>query len=407
MSKRKKIASLLPCFIIISFLLVGCNNKTDWQENYRERSKNPFGTYIIANETQNLFSDNEFTILDKHIYDYFNYIYYDNEANIANYICIKSFAYRLDENSIEKLLNFASAGNDVFLSLNYFSSYLKESLKFENINLDDFHKVDDLIDLKGTLHLKSKKFKDTIFKFDRNIRRNYFSEYDSATTTVLGTQKIDEFTSKPNFIKVNYGDGNIFLHTQPIAFTNYFLLNGNENYAANVFSYLPNRNILWDSQIKRSNQTKERKNDRSALQFFMKHPSLKWSLYVGFFGLLTFLLFNARRKQRAIPEIKALKNSTKDFTHTIANLYKREENHKNLATKKITYFLEKIRSKYHIETRNLNDDFIRKLAAKSGNTIHTTKYLTNTIIALNKKYECTQDELVRLNTLIENFLQKK
>lgn len=408
MIKREKITSLLPCLIVLSFFFWGCNTKTDWRENYRERSKDPFGTYIIANETEHLFSDNNFTLLNKHIYDYFNDIYYEDEANIANYICIKSTAYRLDEESLEKLLKFVASGNDVFLSLNYFNDYLKESLKFDTTNLDEeVYSVEDLRDLESTFTLKNKQFKNTTFKFDRNIRKNYFSKYDTLTTTILGTQKIDRVTSKPNFIKIRHFNGNIFLHTQPIAFTNYYLLNKNENYASNAFSYLPNREIIWDPQIRRSTSNKNQDDGKSALQFFMKHPSLKWSLYLGFFGLIAFLLFNARRKQRAIPEMKSLKNSTKDFTHTIANLYKKEENHKNLATKKITYFLEKIRTKYHIETRNLNDDFINKLAAKSGNTVHTTKYLTNTIIALNKRYECSQDELVRLNTLIENFLQKK
>lgn len=388
--------------------MIKCNSKTNWYENYRESSKDPFGTYIIANEGENVFRENQFDVLNKHIVDYFDEIYYDNESDFANYISIKDEAYKLNEEDIDRLLNFVASGNDAFLSLNSFNQYLKDTLKIETTNLDaKVYSIEKLGNLNGTLTLKNKQFKDTSYIYDKNLRKNYFSKYDTINTTVLGAQKIDRFTYKPNFIKIRYFDGNIFLHTHPIAFTNYYLLNENESYATNVFSYLPNRTILWDPQIRSNRNKRNRDEGSAALSFFMKHPSLKWSLYIAFWSLLLFLIFNARRKQRAIPEKKALKNSTKDFVHTIANLYKKEENHKNLATKKITYFLEKVRSKHHLETRNLNKEFIEKLAAKSGNTVHTTTYLINTIITVNKRSACTQEELVRLNTLIENFLQKK
>ncbi|WP_435262800.1 hypothetical protein [Tenacibaculum sp. nBUS_03] len=389
--------------LFISSIFTGCK-KTNWKENYRERSKDPFGTFILHNEISNLFNGNEKIYLKKNISDFFNDTYYGNDANYANYICIKASANKLDKKSIRKLMEFVFAGNDAFISLNNFSNNLKKILNISTENLDkNTYNIQELKDLKGTLYLKNSEFKDTLFNFDRNIKRHYFSKFDSLTTIVLGTQEINH-KKRPNFIKVYHGKGAIYLHTQPIVFTNYYLLSKKENYASNIFSYLPDRRILWDPQVKsRKNSTK--KNKKSVFKFFNKHTSLKWSLYISFGGLLLFLLFNARRKQRVIPTIEKLKNSTSDFTHTIANLYLKEENHKNLVTKKITYFLEKIRTKYLIDTKNLNTDFIEKLASKSANKLSTTRYLINTIIALNKKSDCTQDELMRLNTLIENFFE--
>lgn len=389
--------------LFISLIFTGCK-KTNWKENYRERSKAPFGTYILHNEISNLFNGNERIYLKKNISDFFNDTYYGNDANYANYICIKASASKLDKKSIRKLMEFVFAGNDAFISLNNFSHNLKKLLNISTENLDkNTYNIQELKDLKGTLYLKNSEFKDTLFNFDRNVKRHYFSKFDSLTTIVLGTQEIND-KKRPNFIKVYHGKGAIYLHTQPIVFTNYYLLNKKETYASNIFSYLPDRTILWDPQVKsRKNSTE--KNKKSVFKFFNKHTSLKWSLYISFGGLLLFLLFNARRKQRVIPTIEKLKNSTSDFTHTIANLYLKEENHKNLVTKKTTYFLEKIRTKYLIDTNNLNTDFIEKLASKSANKLSTTRYLINTIITLNKKSDCTQDELMRLNTLIENFFE--
>ena len=178
--------------------------------------------------------------------------------------------------------------------------------------------------------------------------------------------------------------------------TNYNLLNGNETYAASVFSYLPNNPTLWDPLIRSSKYDDRPDEDKpSIFSFFLAHQTLTWFLMVSLIGLLLFMIFNARRKQRPIPIIEPLKNSTVEFTQTIANLYLKEQDHKNLVDKKIAYFLEKVRSKYLLNTTNLNKDFIEKLAAKSGNDLQRTKYLINTIILLNKRDECTEEEFLR------------
>lgn len=398
---------LLITYILTSFLLTGCK-KTNWYENYRESSKEPFGTYIIRNEVSGLFNNNEVIYLKKNIFDYFDHTYYDNEADYANYICIKAYANKLDKVSINRLLEFVDAGNHAFLSLNYFNDDLRSILDFETENLDiDSLSIKSLKALKGDLFLyqKNDKFKSQEYSFDRNIRKNYFSKFNSKNTTVLGSQNVNGI-KYPNFIKIKHGNGAVYLHTQPITFTNYFLLKNNKTYTENVFSFLPDNTIIWDPQIRKRKNSNQKEN-KSVFKFFWKHNSLKWSLYVAFLGLLLFLIFNAKRKQRTIPPIEKLKNSTVDFTHTIANLYLKEDNHKNLATKKIMYFLERIRTKYLLNTQQLNSDFIEKLASKSGNKLSTTKYLINTIIAIDKKSECTQDELMRLNTLIENFFENK
>ncbi len=402
MIKRESIYIL----VVLLLTLTSCEN-TNWSESFQERSTDPFGTYILANELENLFDNNETRVLDEHIYDYLLDDASMSVENHANYVCVKSYAYRLDDLSTAKILEYVALGNDAFLALSYFNETLQKELNFEVSNEDgNTYNIQALKELDGNLYLKGKS---KSYYYDRNLKNNYFETIDTTTTVVLGTQKAKGVTN-PNFIKIKHGLGYVFLHTQPIAFTNYYLLKDeNAAYVEQVFSYLPDRDIILDTQRHRStyNQNKGDRPKTSALNFFYSNPSLKWSLYVAFFGLLLFLFLNARRKQRAIPELKPLKNSTQDFTHTIANLYLKEENHKNLVTKKITYFLEKVRSLYHIDTQNLNDSFVEKLAAKSGNTEHTTKYLINTIITVNKRSQCSQDELIRLNTLIENFFKNK
>lgn len=397
---------LVLVFIVI---LTSCK-QTNWYENYKEKRKSPFGTFIIQQEVKKLFPHNEVKTIKKNIYDYLM----DDSIELYeslnhNYIIIKNNVSKIDDDGINELLNFVESGNVVFMALNQFPDLLNKELGFDTENLDAFtYLKSDLKKLKGEFEIDNHYGKQTYY-LDRTVKRHYFKFINDTTTKVLGTAKINNET-KPNFIKVNYGNGNFFLHTNPIAFTNYYLLKkSNKTYVEEVFSYLPDKDILWDPHIKSSsNRYAYDDNDStdSIFNFFLQHKTLTWSLWLSFIGLLLFMLFNARRKQRPIPVISPLKNSTVEFAQTISYLYFTEGDHKNIIQKMTTYFLEQVRSKYLLNTSNLNSNFIEKLALKSGNSIESTNYLINTIIHFNKKDQCNETNVIVLHKMIKNFFKK-
>ncbi|TXD49284.1 hypothetical protein [Polaribacter sp. IC073] len=402
----RKLQHLLKTLFILSIVVFTSCTKTDWKENYSEKEKSPFGNYIISNEAATLFKDQKIIKLKENLYDYLLFKSDTVSTKFSNYILIKNAAYKQTAAGTTALLDYVKQGNSAFIALNFFKENFKEQLEFTTNNLDtEVFDVAALRKLKGTFYLKHKDFSDQPYNFERNIRRNYFLEYNENKTIVLGTTNIDG-EEVPNFIKIHHGKGAFYLHTNPIVFSNYYLLNDQEVYVENLLSYLPKQPILWDNHIKTSAYSDAEEKKPSIFKFFLKHKSLTWFLFVSLVGLLLFMLFNARRKQRAIPVLEPLKNTTVAFTQTISNLYLSEADHKNLVDKKIAFFLSKVRSKYLIDTANLNTDFIIKLAAKSGNEIQKTKYLIHTIITLNKKLECSEEELIGLHKMIENFLKK-
>ncbi len=390
----------------ILLVLIGCK-KTDWKETYREKSKEPFGIYILHEEFEDL-TGNEKEDLKKNFYDYMYRDYYDNDVEEKQtYFCIKNSPYKLTEGGIDELLNFVFEGNTAFFSCNYFPYYLEEKLNFSS----NYISVDSLVvnttfkKSKGSLSLENSNFRNKKTDFKGYLNHKYFENFNSNTTIVLGNLEVDHI-ERPNFIKIYHGKGAFYLHNSPIAFTNYSLLKKKQKYVENVLSYLPEGKVLWDLQIRSSTFQNKKNREQSIFQFFLKHKTLKWFLFVSLLGLLLFMLFNARRKQRPIPIIKPLENSTVAFTETIASLYLKEQDYKNMADKKIKFFLEKVRVKYLLETNNLNTKFIENLALKSGNDIPKTKYLINSIIAINKKSSCTEEELMVMYRMIENFFKK-
>lgn len=221
------------------------------------------------------------------------------------------------------------------------------------------------------------------------------------TVTLENTELEDkEIVTHANFIKVNYGDngGQFYLHTNPFAFTNYHMLNDNEDYAATVLSFLPKQQLIWDNYKKTG-----RKIITSPLRFILTNAALKWAFYLALISLILFVLFKGKRTQRIIPVIEPVKNTTVEFTQTIGDLYYQNKNYQSIIEKKITYFMAFIRNRFYLETSVLNQNFIDKLALKSANSKSDTKEIVDLIVHLKSKKTATESDLIALNKKIESF----
>lgn len=386
--------------IVISFM---GTQPTDWSETYNYKHKKPFGTYIIHQEFKNLFPKQDIITITKNTYDYFDTAYdYDNNTYDlkGNYIYINNNMHTIDNETSEELLGFVAQGNTAFIAATEFNEVLMDSLNFGYSYQNIKASLKDPSHIDAEISLNNEDVNNDSYQYSKNISTTYIEYSDDQNTTVLGHQKIND-SIHPNFIKVKYKNGQFLLHTQPIVFTNYHLLNGDQKYIAQVFSSLNEAPLHWDTHY--SYGRKNGDNDKSSLSYFLSHKALKWAFLLALMSLLFFIVFNTKRKQRIIPIIKPLQNTTIDFTQTIGNLYFQQNNHTDIVQRKVIFFLEKIRNDYFIDTQNLNDDFIDKLTLKSGKKYGEVKLVINTVLKLNSKHTCTEDDLLRLNQLIEKF----
>jgi hypothetical protein len=184
-------------------------------------------------------------------------------------------------------------------------------------------------------------------------------------------------------------------------FTNFQLLkNKNYQYTQELLSVIPNdESVFWYTY-----DFNERINhQQSFMKVILKYDSLRWAWYFILMGFIFYMFFNAKRKQRVVPIITPLPNTTVDFTKTIANLYFQEKDYKDILNKKIVFFLEKIRQEYYIDTQTLNEDFVKKLHQKSGKD---KELIEKIIININKykiQYIVSENNLLSFNQLLEDF----
>ena len=118
------------------------------------------------------------------------------------------------------------------------------------------------------------------------------------------------------------------------------------------------------------------------------------------------MLFNAKRRQRIIPVIEPLKNTTTEFVHSVSTIHYEARDFNGIIQKKIKYFLEHVRSKYFLSTEKLDDDFIEKLTLKSGKSKDDIRKLITTVINMRSHTGGTNVTLSNLNKQLEKFYQK-
>ena len=115
------------------------------------------------------------------------------------------------------------------------------------------------------------------------------------------------------------------------------------------------------------------------------------------------MIFEGRRRQRAIPVLQAPTNSTLEFINVISHVYYNSKNHQSIASEKIKFFYETVRRKFHVNTNVINDEFLNEVSALSGVEKKLVKQLFTYCEKLKQPVEINENELVELNRQIHNF----
>lgn len=367
----------------------------NWFPSFSATHKIPYGTYVLRKEITTLFPKKKV----KEIYQP-PYTFLKDTTNKGTYFFVNNVV-NFGEDEFNELLKFVGRGNDVFISTN--------RVRIDTLNIKTQRLITTSYQEKPSVRLENPTFNKKEYVFGREFTKLAFKEVDTLNTIILGNilirnSKDSIIKSEVNFIKIKHKKGFFYLHTFPLAFTNYNMLFKNNNeYVASVLSYLDDeKKILWDSYYKTG-----KSRITSPMQFVLQSKPLKWAYYVALIGVLFLVIFKAKRKQRAIPVITSLKNQTLAFTQTIANIYYEKSDYKNIIDHKIDFFFDYIRTHYRISTLTINSDFFIKLASRSGNTVEDTEKLFKKIEQIQSKEIKTKEDLIALNTAIEKFKNTK
>ncbi len=159
--------------------------------------------------------------------------------------------------------------------------------------------------------------------------------------------------------------------------------------------------MIWDEHYKTYNVS-----NYSVIKFILESDALYMAYLLLIFSIIAYMIFEGRRRQRAIPVSVPNTNTTLEFVNVISHVYYSSENHKYIAVEKIKYFYESLRRRFGIDTSAINAELWAEISVLSGVEEKQVRQLLNYCEQIKASEQITELELLELNRQIHNFNQK-
>ncbi|MFR7875011.1 MAG: DUF4129 domain-containing protein [Butyricimonas paravirosa] len=191
----------------------------DWSPNFSISKKSPYGTYIIKDALPYLFPEGEVSFARMSVREQLRV---GRTPFLKTYFFVSPF-FKIVPGDLEAVLEEVEGGGALFVS----AEFIPDTL-YSYVGVSGMKRIQN-----GKDYLRG--FEDKGYPFRATHR--YFELKESFDGEVLGY--VDTIKN-PNFIRMNYGEGVIYLHSNPMAFTNFFLLDSvNGDYYQKALSFLP------------------------------------------------------------------------------------------------------------------------------------------------------------------------
>jgi|WetSurMetagenome_2_1015567.scaffolds.fasta_scaffold04144_3 hypothetical protein len=387
---KQHIILILIMFSALIMLQHFAPKPVDWDMSFSAYRKKPYGCSVIKELLTTIFPGKDISVNNSSFYIGLR------DSMMNKNIIIISNEFHPDEFDCASLLSLVKQGNSAFISSLNFSKFFCDTLKFATYQtfLDStlFRKSKEVL----KLHYIPGKYK-LAYSFKRGMPDHFFTAYDTAKTIVLGTDKFN----RPDFIVIRFGKGKIFIHCQPFAFSNYHILYGNHEYATTALSVLPVKNTIWDQFYK-----PDKLINTSPMRYILSVQELRSAYYTALAMLLLYLLFGSKRRQRIVPLITPLSNSSLEFIQSVGSLYFKSQNHADLAKMKIVYFHEFLKNRFNLKQPFHLPDRINFLSLKTGISAEELTHLIEFTEGIEKSSYLKQEELIKTHQIIEDFYKK-
>ena len=379
---------LLLLFSLLVWVEYSAPKPIDWRRTYAKQDKIPFGCnalYRLLDEDifQNKLepqSQTAFTVLENLPDRKTAYVFINNRLSFSE----------LDG---KYLLDFVKEGNTVLMAANSFNNLIADTFKIETKYVYDlFNDTTKKLEFNFcNPGLKAKKN----YTYPRSIDVSDFRSFDTSNCTVLATMS----DSNAVFIKASWGKGSFYFLSIPDIYSNYFVVNDpNREAAYKTLSYLHTDKIWWDEYYKNFNN-----KQGSYFQLIFGNDALYAAYSLTGIALLVFMIFGLKRKQKAIPIIEPLQNTTLQFVEVVGSVYYNSKNHKIIAEEKIHSFYEFLRTKFSVTGRSFDEESLVRISKLSTIPLEEIKKLFLLLNRVLTQSSLTEKELIELNAGIEYF----
>lgn len=426
MSNRRNWLVLAVAAVILALILFLLFKKDgdNWSVSFNPKSEEPYGTGVLYRWFEN--SDIEIETNNNSFVNVF-----ENDSSPSNILFIAD-NFTADSAESAAMLRHVERGNRLFIS----SNRVTEEFMKQLLHRDTLGQYPGLDFPPGVESVYFQEVEENL-----SIWSSQFKKYDSAITVGYDTSHFEfrmrdqsdyYYTSynfwnyrelRPNFksaqvvsyfnddfiyhIRIPYGKGFVDLHTLPITFTNYSVIDQHgKNYVKSMLGDLTDQKVYYDiynSYYHYQQFSTDQQYSEGPLKYILQHESLRWAYYLLLLMAVFYIIFNGKRKQRIIPVLAENKNTTLSYVHTLGELYFQNGSHKVMAQKAIELFLWDLRQRYGVKARKIGDVNLALLAERSGISQEQIEIIFKRFVLIDKITGFTDKNLMTIHQSIREF----
>lgn len=340
----------------------------NWERRYQLDDKDPLGLYLFSALTKAHIDTakrikvvNDGAQLDSII---------SADSSPKTYMFVGN-VFQMKNDEMDSILSDVSDGSELFLAFDDLTENLFPKLfnSFE-FRTDYAEEVNVFVD--------NKKFNMINIYQNDTIAKDWwaFGELDFDEDYV----GLSSFMEMPNFVRVSYGKGFVYLHATPSMFFNYQIKRSSGfRYASYCLDNLSTKNDVYMLELGRrpdnagnydtdDTSGKDKKLDDSYLQLIFKNPMLLTALLLSILGIVLFVIFRSKRIRPVVEFIPKRKDMTLEFAETITSIYFSKRNPYGLLQVQRKNFYDTIHRHFFVDLYHREEDRELLILAEKSNT---------------------------------------
>ena len=424
-----KIKLLLVCGLaaIVALLMlftdVGSQNRTaeptyvsaDWSKKYGLKDFEPKGLFLFSKFLKERLTGRG------EIYPLTNAQTIDSVVDSGSTLFFIGENFALKDRELRDVIEKVEEGNTLFLSCEHMTQNVIDMLfdfytmTYEYEPKITVHVLDEITPFRNN---KEKSFSfNAVFQNDTITREwRVFDEITIVGEDLQLITSIQKGGDYPNFIVFKRGKGKIFLHTTPESLLNYQLLkkDGAQHAKFILQAFPKDQNAYWldFAQLTRSKEEPnyddfsddKKDRDESYLQFLFSNANLRIGMLLAFFGCILFLIFRFKRQRPVIPLKQKTRNTSVEFSRTVASIFLSRQNPHGLLQLQKKNFYDLIARYFFIDLNDTNS--VRAIESLSQKANVPVDEIQKLLQLLETKVKINVDEsyLFDVNRRIKLFI---
>ncbi len=210
------------------------------------------------------------------------------------------------------------------------------------------------------------------------------------------------------FFSSDYGEGKLFIHMNPVMFSNiYFKEKSGFEYASEVLNYRKEGKMYLNHHYQYVNLSTPDydygEKATSPMTFILKHDALKWTFYAILIASVIYLLFSFKRRLPVIKHFDFPKNTSLSYVKVLSSFYLSAKDHGILCTEMMANFNYFLRSRYKLKTNLDKEELIPLIVKSSGLNEQEVSSIFDTEFKINYSNDSKSKGLVTLYQHLEHF----